>query len=301
MPELPEVETVRRTLRPVLRGRKIKAFTILLPKLIAASPIKPVNLKGDTIVDLGRRAKLILFNFESGRTLLVHLKMTGQLIYRPKQGRMRVGGHSIVGDIEHLPNKFTRAIFLFDDSSQLYFNDLRKFGYFKLIKTSALDKLFTDSRLGPEPLQRNFSFGSFSTALARRRASRIKDALLDQTVLAGLGNIYADEVLYSARIHPERRINTLSTDEVNSLYDSIKKILGLAVIKKGTTIRDFRDGHGVRGGMQKHLKVYGRAGHICSRCRSRIVRKKLGSRSAHFCPQCQSLTGPKRLSTLHPW
>ncbi len=296
MPELPEVETVRRTLRPVLLGRRFEKVEVRLPKLIRGSPLEIVKLNHDRICGLERRAKILIIRLESGRSLLIHLKMTGQLIHVQRDGKLLTGGHPIPGGEVGLPNRTTQAIFHLDDGSALFFNDVRKFAYLRLHHHRELQALFT--LLGPEPLLPSFTFAVFRSAVARRLKSQTKDVLLDQSVIAGLGNIYADEVNFAARIHPRRLVRSLSEEELRAIYGAIKRILRFAVQKRGTTFRHFRDGRGAQGGMRAYLKVYGRSGQPCVRCKTLIVREKLGSRSAHYCPRCQTLTKPKWAGTL---
>ncbi len=294
MPELPEVETVRRTLNRAIVGKRIKAIDLRLVQLLRSPRSGLRRLIGSKITGLGRRAKMLLINFSSGQTLLIHLKMTGQLIYQPKHGSLKTGGHPIPDGERDLPNRYTHAIFIFKDGSRLFYNDLRKFGYFKCLPTERIKSLFTEMKLGPEPLDPKLTYEHFSTRLTRRSKSKIKDVLLDQTVIAGLGNIYADEVNYQAGLHPARLTGSLSQTEQKRLFQAIQRILRLAIIKRGTTYRSFRDGLGRTGNMLSYLKVYRRTGHPCRRCQTPIVRLKLGSRSAHYCPTCQNLHAPNR-------
>jgi len=289
MPELPEVETVRRTLSRAIVGKRVKAIELHLAKLLRSPRSGLRRLIGARITGLARRAKMLLIHFSNGTSLIVHLKMTGQLIYRPKRGSDKVGGHPIPHGERDLPNRYTQAIFSFSDGSRLFYNDLRKLGYFKCLPTTELEGLFNQMKLGPEPLDPKLTYKLFSTRLSRRFKSKIKDVLLDQTVIAGLGNIYADEVNYQAGLHPTRLTGSLSPTEQKRLFQAIQRILRLAINKRGTTYRSFRDGLGRTGNMLSCLKVYRRTGHPCRRCQTPIVRLKLGSRSAHFCPTCQKL------------
>lgn len=289
MPELPEVETVRRTLSRAIIGQRIKAIDLRLVKLLKSPRASLNRLVGSRISSLGRRAKMLLVHFDNGSSLIIHLKMTGQLIYQPKRGSLRIGGHPIPRGEQDLPHRHTHAIFTFSDGSRLFYNDLRKFGYFRGVPTEKLDALFLEMKLGPEPLAPEFTFEKFTSRLTRRAKARIKDALLDQTVLAGLGNIYADEVNYQARLHPARRVQTVSPAERRRLFKAIQRIVKLAIAQSGTTYRSFRDGLGRSGNMLNYLKVYQRTGRPCRRCQTPIQRLKLGSRSAHFCPNCQPL------------
>lgn len=287
MPELPEVETLRKTLQPVLCGRRIRAVKMYHNKLTKSSPFPITRSVGASIRRISRRAKILLLELNNGYTLCVHLKMTGQLVYKNRRGDIRVGGHPIAGSLEDLPNTFTAATWSFTDDSWLYFNDQRKFAYLHCRKTAELQDWLDSLRLGPEPFTPALSQSIFLQRLRSHPRLRIKDALLKQSIVAGLGNIYADEVNFAARVHPARRVISLSEKEIILLYRAILSIIKLAVKKNGTTFHQFGQGKGMGGTMQKYLRVYGREDEACHRCASKIIRKKLGGRSAHFCPKCQ--------------
>lgn len=290
MPELPEVETVKNDLRPLLLKMRILDVDIRLPKIIKEpASIFKRQVRRAKIIDVRRRAKIILIDLDTGWTICIHLKMTGQLILASRRGLERAGGHQIIGGTEQLPNKFSHVIFKLSNSRTLFFNDLRQFGYLTIKRTNKLEKFFAEKSLGPEPFHQSFNSDYFSVALKRKRKTAIKTALLDQTLVAGLGNIYVDEVLFDARLKPTRRVNTLRTAEIAGIYKSIQSILRKAIRLRGTTFRNFRDGHGQPGGMLRHLMVYGRSGRLCRRCKKGTIQKiRQGSRSSSYCPICQN-------------
>ncbi|MFA5184200.1 MAG: bifunctional DNA-formamidopyrimidine glycosylase/DNA-(apurinic or apyrimidinic site) lyase [Patescibacteria group bacterium] len=295
MPELPEVETIRRDLAACALGRRISAVNILSPK-IASHPAAffKKSLVGRRLTGLARRGKLLILSLSPARTgiayLLIHLKMTGQLIYQDKQSRV-AGGHSLGGRSfasavgGELPNKYTRASLEFAGSGRLFFNDLRKFGYWKLATAEELEKILA-ANYGPEPLTATFS-AAFLESLLRGRQTKIKALLLDQKKVAGLGNIYVDEALWAARIRPSRAAGSLRAREVERLYLSINQIIKLAIKHRGTTFSDYVDARGRQGNFSRLLKVYGRRGEACLACGQPIVRMKLAGRGTHYCPHCQ--------------
>ncbi|MFH1170366.1 MAG: bifunctional DNA-formamidopyrimidine glycosylase/DNA-(apurinic or apyrimidinic site) lyase [Candidatus Vogelbacteria bacterium] len=293
MPELPEVETLRRELARVLVGQKIASGEILW-----RGAIKPLSPKqflqkiiGQKIKKVERRAKILLLSLHpSDLTLAIHLKMTGQLIYQPhplqlpRRGRERQSKRPLPFG-EGRGGVHTRVIFNFTDRSHLYFNDLRKFGWLKIL--SADHRKILIARHGLEPLTPEFSLKKFQTILSRYPNRILKALLLDQTLIAGLGNIYVDESCFASRIKPARKIKTLSKLEIKKLYSAIKRILKLAITKGGTSARDYVRSDGSLGNFVPHLKVYGRAKQPCKICRAPITKIKLAGRGTHFCPRCQ--------------
>lgn len=287
MPELPEVETVRRELAAVLVGERIRGVTLRLPKMLKSPRWQfRRGVIGARVLGVGRRAKLLLCCLSTGWTMVFHLKMSGQLIWQPRQGRLRGGGHPIPGALEVLPNKYSHVIFSFEGGT-LYFNDLRQFGFVRLVRTVRLADWFADQGLGPEVVSGSLPLSAFLERLRARRISPLKVVLMDQRFVAGLGNIYADESLFAARLRPTRRVGSLSLAEQRRLYGAIKRVLALAVRKGGTTLRFFRRPNGSLGGMRPHLKVYGRAGEPCRRCGVSIRKMRFRQRGTHFCPRCQ--------------
>ncbi len=274
MPELPEVETVRRSLREALRGRRIVEVTrIAWPRTIAEPPPETFRelLRDRAVLDVDRRGKYVLLRLDHDETLVVHLRMTGRLTVAP------------AGDE---PDAHTHIVLRLDDGRQLMFRDTRKFGRIWLLDGEGLASL--EGKLGPEPLDDALTAEEFRTLLRRRRG-RLKPLLLDQSVIAGLGNIYVDEALWLARLHPLRTVVSLEDEQVDTLYGAIRTVLARAVDNRGTTFSDFRDGWGYRGDNQQFLNVYDRAGRPCPRCGTPIERIVVGQRGTHVCPFCQSL------------
>lgn len=269
MPELPEVETLRREL-VIIVGKRIKSATIFSRQL-----------KNKKVTSLGRRAKILIMTLSDKHKLLIHLKMTGQLVLAPKNGDMVIGGHP-----QENPFKYTRAIFEFTDNSKLYFNDLRKFGWLKLLDESESEKIL--NKHGVEPLEKGFTFTTFQKLLQKYPNRRLKQFLLDQSLIAGLGNIYVDESCFSAKILPTRIVKSLTLVEQKNLHTSIIRILNLSIRKKGTSARNYVRSDGTKGGFVPYLKVYGRRNEKCKRCKAGIIQKiKFAGRGTHFCNRCQ--------------
>lgn len=304
MPELPEVETLRRELSEVLTGRKIKKVAVLTPKTISPLTVQrfTTRLRGQKITAVERRAKILLISFfPRPITLAIHLKMTGQLVFYSQGSTLKpakvepliVGGHpqplpqglSLAGSKDS-PFNYTRVSFNFTDGSRLYFNDLRKFGWLRLLDHQSVTKLH--ERHGLEPLSPNFTLQTFHQILGRYPKRILKALLLDQTLIAGLGNIYVDESCFFAKLKPARKIKTLSDLEIEKFYHAIKIILKLAIKHGGTSAKDYVRSDGSRGGFAAYLKVYGRAKHPCRVCKTLISKIRLASRGTHFCPKCQT-------------
>lgn len=286
MPELPEVETVRRDLERVLLNLLITKVDVLHTKTIqpltAAELTK--KLHNQSITKITRIGKLLIFSLHKGESvLLVHLKMTGQMIWQDKETSF-AGGHSFKTPTTALPNKHTRLVIAFKGGAQLFFNDLRLFGYWKFAEPVELEKI--KSAYGIEPLTENFTWPNFKKALSGRKTN-IKALLLNQTIISGLGNIYVDEALWRAKILPSRRVNTLSEVELKKLWQACHEVIKLGVKHRGTTFNHFVDGHGKKGGFLKFLEVYGKKGQPCSRCGTPIKKVSLAGRGTHFCSKCQ--------------
>lgn len=285
MPELPEVETIRRDLSKEIIGKTIAEVKVLSPKQVSPKDIVK-RLNGLKVERLLRRAKLIIFELSDGNFLVIHLKLTGQLIYHEKNGGIKaVGGHPIKQDLSTLPNKFTRAIFTFSDDSHLFFNDLRKFGYLKYTNKNELEQI--KNEYGIEPLEKDFTLEKFKELLSRRPKMKIKQFLMEQSLIAGLGNIYADEICFSAGVRPQRLAGSLSGEEKKKMWRAIPKILEKSLEKRGTSADMYVDAYGRKGGYLSSLAVYGREGEPCKKCGAKIVRLTLAGRGAHYCPRCQ--------------
>ena len=275
MPELPEVETVRARLEPVLVGRRFDRVDIRDHRV--TRPLEPqevaAELEGETVQAVERRGKYLVVRFETGRVLLIHLRMTGTL------------RHAKEGTPEHDPH--LRVVVNLDDGSDVHYRDVRRFGTWLLLEPGE-DADYLGARLGEEPLTRAFTPSSLAARLHRRRAP-VKAALLDQRAAAGIGNIYADEALWRARIHPLRAAGDLDEDEVKRLHRSVREALKAGIARQGTTLRDYRTPDGERGRMQTALRVYGREGEPCYRCGAQIGKTRTGGRGTWYCPDCQPL------------
>jgi formamidopyrimidine-DNA glycosylase len=271
MPELPEVETIRRDLQPLITGRTITDAWVSdnAPRLVQLLPPGEFcrQLTGRRIEGLSRRGKYLILDLDAGLMWVVHLRMTGRF------------QHHTDGCPE---SPYLRARFELDDGSRLCFIDLRKFGMMWLVDDWAL----VNPELGPEPLEEAFDLAAFRTTL-KRRSAPIKAVLLDQTVLAGVGNIYADEALFAAGIRPTRAANTITRPAVARLYQGIRDVLYVALGDRGSSFRDYVDAAGREGSHQLNVKVYLRTGQPCYTCGAEIKRTKVGGRSTHYCPRCQ--------------
>jgi len=275
MPELPEVETVRSTLAPVLRGRTLERVAVLDGRLTRPEAPEAVaaELQGERVADVRRRGKYLIVVFASGRHLLVHLRMTGSFQHPVAEG----------------PDPHRRAVVTLDDGSDVAYRDVRRFGTWILLEPGELEA-YLDERIGGEPFERAFTTARFARALEGRRAP-IKSTLLDQRAVAGVGNIYADEALWLARIHPERPAGELDLEEVAALRRAIRRVLRLGIERQGATLRDYRDANGRAGRMQHEFRVYGRGGEPCERCGTPIAKTRVAGRGTWFCPACQALPG----------
>ncbi len=272
MPELPEVETIRCRLEPLLVGRKIVRAVIDDPRLtrpVAAEEVAAA-LKNQQIAALDRRGKYLLFRLRSGLTLVVHLRMTGSLRHRPAEG-------------DFLPHE--RARLELDDGSELAYRDVRRFGTWQLLEADELEKHLA-ARVGPEPLAPDFSSELLRGRLAGRRIA-LKAALLDQRTLAGLGNIYVDEALWAARLHPATAAGSLSRQAIVRLHGAIREVLSLGIARRGSTLRDYALPDGETGSMQNEFRVYGRESKPCERCGAAISKTRIAGRGTWFCPRCQ--------------
>ncbi len=279
MPELPEVETVRRTLEGPLVGREIRALQVgefggvlgeASPETVAA------RIVGRRVVSVRRRAKYLLIDLDDGTALVVHLRMTGQIGVVPATAP---------------PLRFEHLAIALDDGNELRYADQRKFGRVLHVPREAVRRL--ERRFGPEPLGRGFTAKGLAVALARR-PGKLKSVLLDQELLAGLGNIYVDEAMFLARLHPERPGNGLTLAETRRLHRAIRSVLKGGVERRGTTFSSFRDGGGREGENQHHLRVYGRQGLPCLRCAYPLAKLTVGGRTTSYCPRCQKLPGDRR-------
>jgi len=273
MPELPEVETIKRTLDKKITGLSITGVAITMLKIIREPSPEEFSkqITGSRITRLGRRGKYLLLYLTGDNVLVIHLRMTGRLVY------------SAPGEP---PAKHTHVIFSLSDGYELRFIDMRQFGRLQLASQQALNQVKGLKDLGPEPLEREFTRTFLRRELKRKRV-RIKSLLLDQTFIAGLGNIYTDEALHRAHLNPKRIANSLSPREVAKLYHAIIEVLQEGIENRGTSFRDYVDGDGRKGDYQELLRVYNREGSPCPHCGTAITRIKVNGRSSYFCPACQ--------------
>lgn len=287
MPELPEVETVRIGLARLLPGLVVKTADFYWPKSFPNAPGDVQQfLLGASVVAVERRAKVLLIELSSKYSLVIHLKMTGQLVFRGHGQQFGAGhpNHSLVGD---LPDKSTRVTLTFTNGSRLFFNDQRKFGWVRLLPTVEVPQLDFFQKVGPEPLADDFSWQILRDRLQRRKNTNIKAALLDQTVVAGIGNIYADESLWGAKIHPTTLVKNLTDKDFQQLYTKMVAVLRLSIEKGGSTDKNYVDAEGKRGSYLTFANVFRREGQACPRCGTIIVKTKVAGRGTHTCPQCQ--------------
>lgn len=288
MPELPEVETIRSGLAAVLPGRRIKKFEVRLPKIFQnAGAEGTTRLIGAKVEEVGRRGKTLIIDLSTGMTLLIHLKMTGQLIYR-NQGNVKLaGGHPTKDMLQAMPIKWTHAIFRFDDESELFFNDMRQFGYIRLLPTDEVADLPSMKAYGPEPLTPEFTPQQWDAMLKRRPNAKLKPLLLDQTFIAGLGNIYVDESLNLAKLHPLKLAGTLKAAERAALFAAIIYVLKTSLQHGGTSDNTYVTIRGGKGDYLNVARVYHRIGEPCLECGTPITRMVVAGRGTHVCPDCQ--------------
>ena len=318
MPELPEVETVRRGLAELLPGRVVARTAVFdSPKSFPNAPADVEQfLYGARVTAVRRRAKVLMIDLDTQYSLVIHLKMTGQLVFRqssrysarvsPKKSRDPrnparnfsadtareiddfAGGHPSDSLIGELPDRSTRVQIDFVDGSRLFFNDQRKFGWVKLLPTDEVKNLPFMQKVGPEPLDPQTHAEDFIQRIRRRQNSMIKPAFLDQAVIAGVGNIYADEALWAAQIHPQTRVKNISDQQLNTLFNELRQILQLSIDQGGSTDRNYVDAEGRKGNYLAFANVFRREGQACHRHPDQaIIKLKVGGRGTHICPVCQ--------------
>ena len=288
MPELPEVETVRRGLAELLPGRVVARVTVFnSPKSFPNAPADVEQfLYGACVTAVRRRAKVLMIDLDTQYSLVVHLKMTGQLIFRGVQSF--AGGHPNDSLIGELPDRSTRVQVDFVDGSRLFFNDQRKFGWVKLLPTDEVKNLPFMQKVGPEPLDPQTRAEDFIQRIRRRQNSMVKPAFLDQTVIAGVGNIYADEALWAAQIHPQTRVKNVSDQQLSTLFNELRQILQLSIDQGGSTDKNYVDAEGRKGNYLTFAHVFRREGQACHRHPNQeIIKLKVGGRGTHVCPVCQ--------------
>ncbi len=289
MPELPEVETVRRGLNALIPGKTIKEVTFDWPKGFPNAPADvEAFLIGATVHEVWRRAKVLIVELSTNYSLVIHLKMTGQLVFVQKDVRFGAG-HPSDSLVARLPDKSTRVTFAFTDGSNLFFNDFRKFGWVRLIPTIEVPNIDFFQKVGPEPLSDDFTAKEFVERIRKRKGTSIKAALLDQSVVAGVGNIYADESLWSAKIHPAAKVAAVSDTELKLLYRELRDVMNLAIEKGGSTDKNYVNAEGKKGTYLTFARVFRREGLECPRCGSIIEKSRVAGRGTHTCPHCQPL------------
>jgi len=294
MPELPEVETIVRELnraKPKVLGSTILDVWSDTKKIIKRprnfQKFKKEILKRK-ISKIWRRGKNILFELDNKKTLLIHQKLTGHLLYGKWKRKKGEWVSLLKGPLAEDPmNKFLRVVFFLDNGWQISLSDLRKFAKIEILTEKELEKEL--SELGPEPLDRNFTFEKFKEAILKKKKGKIKKVLMDQKIIAGIGNIYSDEILWEAKLHPLKDISKISEEGLKKIYFAMREILKKAIQLKGESISDYRRISGERGYFDRERKVYRREGEKCLRCGTKIKKIKIGQRSAYFCPKCQKL------------
>lgn len=288
MPELPEVETVRRGLSELIIGKVVKSVTSDNPKSFpnAEKDVKHF-LIGAEVAAIRRRAKVLIIDLSNDYSLLIHLKMTGQLVFI---GDVRFGaGHPSDSLVSALPDKSTRVTFVFEDGSQLYFNDQRKFGWVRLMPRIEIPNVDFMKKVGPEPLEADFTAKEFADRFKRRAKTNIKAAILDQSVVAGVGNIYADESLWGAKIHPQRLVSSIKPKEFEKLYAELREVMNLAIEKGGSSNHTYVNAEGKKGSYMDFARAFRREGLPCPRCGTTIEKLRVAGRGTHICPFCQTL------------
>jgi formamidopyrimidine-DNA glycosylase len=321
MPELPEVETVKCGLLKLIVGKKFTSAKTDNPKSFQASKGDiSAFLIGASIIDVRRRAKVLIIDLSTGYSLVGHLKMTGQLVYigasdSISSERLHAGsekgfgafsdsgsrcsdeidtltprfgaGHPNDSLVGILPDKSTRITFEFDDGSHLYFNDQRKFGWVKLMPTQLIPDLPFMQKVGPEPLDADFTVEQFKERFIKRARTNIKAAILDQSTIAGVGNIYADEALWGARLHPRRLVGSLSDIDYKNLYEQVRAVMFLSIEKGGSTNRNYVNAEGKKGSYMDFANIFRREGKPCNRCGNEIIKIRVAGRGTHVCEVCQ--------------
>ena len=280
MPELPEVETIRRGLEKYIVHKTIKKVTIICSKSLFLQ--NDLNQK-NTIIGLRRFGKALVVDCDNDASMIIHLRMTGQLIYRGEENF--AGGHPSENFVEELPNKQTRVVFEFSDGTKLFFNDQRKFGFVKFVKTEDVEKDEFIKKLAKEPWKMS---GEELHAKLQKKKTTIKAALLDQTVVAGLGNIYVDETLYACGINPKTCACEIREKDAKNIINNARAVMDKSIELGGSTIRNYVNADGTRGNyLDKFAKVYGREGERCEKCGGKIKKIRVAGRGTYFCEECQ--------------
>ncbi|MDA1079447.1 MAG: bifunctional DNA-formamidopyrimidine glycosylase/DNA-(apurinic or apyrimidinic site) lyase [bacterium] len=282
MPELPEVETIARRIAPYLIGKKLLSVVTRHAKSVRGD----FSLVESAVVtNVFRRAKMLIIEFSNHNAILIHLKMTGQILYQDQATRLG-GGHPTADWVAELPSKHTRAILEFSDNSNVFFNDMRLFGWVKVVTPKLLEQEL--QKYAPDIISPDVTPSYFFAELQRSRQS-VKIVVLDQRVVAGVGNIYANDALHLAKIHPARPADSLSSKESNTLLAALQQVIRLGIERQGATIHSFRHIDGFAGAYQDVVRTYGKEGEPCPNCGASIERIKVGGRGTFFCPECQQI------------
>ena len=291
MPELPEVEVIRSGLSELIAKKTIEKVNVLNAKSFQASTSSiDVFVNNSTILSEKRRAKILLIELSSGYSLIIHLKMTGQLLFRDNQNKSKnfAGGHPSDSFLSVLPDNHTRVELIFTDSTTLFFNDMRKFGWIKLLPTTELKEEKFIAKLGPEPLIGNPT-PEYLKRMSRHPKSLVKAALLNQEIVAGIGNIYADEALWGAMIHPKTRVENLSKKQLEDILNAAIEVMSFSINKGGSTDRNYLNAKGEKGSYLTFANVFRKEGKPCPRCGHVIEKIRVAGRGTHICSNCQQL------------
>ena len=288
MPELPEVETVKRGLSKLIIDQQVALELHNWPKSFPNSEADVAKFLIDAkVTDVRRRAKVLMIDLDSDYSLVIHLKMTGQMVFVGEQ--RFAAGHPNDSFINDLPDRSTRVEITFTSGDKLFFNDQRKFGWMRLLPTIEIPNIDFFKKVGPEPLTDEFTSKEFIPRVRRRVNTSIKAAILDQTVLAGVGNIYADESLFAAKIHPAKLVKDVADAELKTLLQEIKDVMNLSIAKGGSSDRNYVNAEGGRGSYLAFAKVFRREGEPCSVCGTTIEKSRVAARGTHTCPNCQKI------------
>ena len=291
MPELPEVEVIRSGLSELIAKKTIEKVNVLNTKSFQASTSSiDVFVNNSTILSVKRRAKILLIELSSGYSLVIHLKMTGQLLFRDNQNKSKnfAGGHPSDSFLSVLPDNHTRVELIFTDSTTLFFNDMRKFGWMKLLPTTELKEEKFIAKLGPEPLIGNPT-PEYLKRMSRHPKSLVKAALLNQEIVAGIGNIYADEALWGAMVHPKTRVENLSKKQLENILNAAIEVMSFSINKGGSTDRNYLNAKGEKGSYLTFANVFRKEGKPCPRCGHVIEKIRVAGRGTHICSNCQQL------------
>lgn len=291
MPELPEVEVIRSGLSELIAKKTIEKVNVLNDKSFQTSTSSiDVFVNNSTILSVKRRAKILLIELSSGYSLVIHLKMTGQLLFRDNQNKSKnfAGGHPSDSFLSVLPDNHTRVELIFTDSTTLFFNDMRKFGWIKLLPTTELKEEKFIAKLGPEPLIGNPT-PEYLKRMSRHPKSLVKAALLNQEIVAGIGNIYADEALWGAMIHPKTRVENLSKKQLENILNAAIEVMSFSINKGGSTDRNYLNAKGEKGSYLTFANVFRKEGKPCPRCGHVIEKIRVAGRGTHICSNCQQL------------